>query len=232
MRRRPWDILLAIGVLVVLLAGGHTLHDHVRAVKSVPTGQKIIALTFDDGPDSQTTPALLAVLAAKNARATFFLLGENAAKHPDLTAVVAAAGHEIGSHGYRHLFPNKLPREELFADIARAEETIAAATGTRPVLYRPPGGGYNDPLVGELAMRGYITVLWSIDPRDWKRRNAAQIAATIVRRTSPGAIVLLHEGQCAVNTPAAVALVIDRLAAEGYSFVTVSELLRRRGLGD
>lgn len=226
MRRRPWGILLAVGALTVLLAGGHALQDHSRAVKSVPAGQKLVALTFDDGPDRRTTPVLLATLAAKNVKATFFFLGENAAKNPGLAAAVAEEGHEIASHGFRHRHPNRLPRQEFLADLAQAEQAITAAAGTRPVLYRPPGGGYNDRLVDELSRQGYTTVLWSIDPRDWEGRSAARTADIVVRRVVPGAIVVLHEGNGAVNTPAAVAQIIDRLAAEGYAFVTVSDLLR------
>lgn len=227
MRRRSWGVLLAVGALSILLAGGHAVQDHSRAVKSVPTGLKIAALTFDDGPHPQTTQALLAVLAAKKTPATFFFLGENAAKYPQLAAAVTAAGQEVASHGHRHQFPNRRPRDEFLADLAQAEETIAAVAGVRPVLYRPPGGGYNDSLVDELARRGYTTILWSVDPRDWERRSSAQIAADVVRKVTPGAIVLLHEGDCAANTPAAVAIIVDRLTAEGYELVTVGELLRR-----
>ncbi len=224
-RRKTWGIYLAAGVLVALLAVGHILQDHSRAVKKVPTNRKIIALTFDDGPHPRTTQALLAVLSAKNVRATFFLLGENAAKFPDLLADIAAAGQEIASHGYRHQFPNKQPRAELYADLARFE-TVVAAVGAHPALFRPPGGGYNDLLVADLAARGYTTILWSIDPRDWDRRSSAQITNVIIHQAAPGDIILLHEGECAVNTPAAVAAVIDRLRGEGYEFVPVGELLQ------
>jgi peptidoglycan/xylan/chitin deacetylase (PgdA/CDA1 family) len=225
MKHRSWAIYLAVGALAALVAVSHALQDHSRAVKTVPTSRKIIALTFDDGPHPQTTSPLLTVLEAKKARATFFLLGENAARYPGLVAAVAAAGQEIASHGYRHEFPNRQPREELFADLARLE-TLLAAVGVRPTLFRPPGGGYNDLLVADLAARGYATILWSVDPRDWERRSAASITAAVVRGAAPGGIVLLHEGDCAANTPAAVAAIIDRLRAEGYEFVTVSELLQ------
>ncbi len=224
-RRKSWGIFLAFGVLVAVLTASHALQDYSRAIRKVPTSHKIIALTFDDGPHPFTTQALLAVLSAKNARATFFLLGENAAKYPGLVKEIAAGGQEIASHGYRHKFPNKQPREELFADLARFEAAVAAV-GARPTIFRPPGGGYNDLLVSDLAARGYTTVLWSIDPHDWARRSAAQIAAAVVRKAAPGGIVLLHEGECAINTPAAVAAVIDRLHGEGYEFVTVGELLQ------
>lgn len=224
-RRKSWGIFLAVGVFVALVTASHALQDHSRAIKKVPTSHKIIALTFDDGPHPFTTQALLAVLSAKNARATFFLLGENAAKFPGLLADIAAGGQEIASHGYRHRFSNKQTREELYADLVRFE-SVVAAVGARPTLFRPPGGGYNDLLVSDLAARGYTTVLWSIDPRDWERRSAAQIANAIVRQAAPGRIILLHEGECAVNTPAAVAAAIDRLRGEGYEFVTVGELLQ------
>lgn len=224
-RRKSRTIFFAVGVLVALLTVSHALQDHSRAVKKVPTSHKIIALTFDDGPHPFTTQALLAVLSAKNARATFFLLGENAVKYPSLVEEIAAAGQEIACHGYRHKFPNKQSRAELYTDLIRFE-AVVAAVGARPTLFRPPGGGYNDLLISDLAVRGYTTVLWSIDPRDWARRSSARIAAAIVRRAAPGGIVLLHEGECAVNTPAAVAAVIDRLRGEGYEFVTVGELLQ------
>lgn len=227
MHHRPWRVFLAAGALVALLTAGHALQDHSPAVKNVPTAHRVVALTFDDGPHPHTTPALLEALAAKNVRATFFLLGENAARYPVLAAAVAAAGHELASHGYRHRFPNKLPPQELIADLEQAEAAIAAA-GERPTLYRPPGGGYNDAMVDALTRRGYTTVLWSVDPRDWERRGAAQIAVTVVSRAAPGAIILLHEGECAANTPEAVGMIVDRLRSEGYEFVTVGELLRYR----
>ncbi|MDT8901724.1 polysaccharide deacetylase family protein [Anaeroselena agilis] len=224
-RKKTWGFILAVGVFAALLAGGHALQDHSRAIKKVPTNHKIIALTFDDGPHPHTTRALLAVLRDKKARATFFLLGENAAKYPDLLAEIAAAGQEIANHGYHHKFPNKQPRAELYDDLARFEKVVAAV-GVRPVLFRPPGGGYNDPLVNDLAARGYTTILWSIDTRDWERRSPAQVAATVISGASPGSIVLLHEGECAITTPAAVAVIIDRLRTAGYEFVTVGELLQ------
>jgi Predicted xylanase/chitin deacetylase len=208
-----------------VLVSGLALQDHSRVVKSVPTSHRIVALTFDDGPHPQTTPALLAVLEEKKVRATFFLLGENAAKYPSLVSAIAAGGQEIASHGFRHQFPNKLAREEFFADLIKAENSIAVA-GERPALYRPPGGGYNDRLVGDLAERGYTTVLWSVDPRDWERRGAGETADSVTGKVFPGAIVLLHEGACAVNTPAAVRQIIDRLRSRGYEFVTVGELLQ------
>jgi len=217
-------IFLFAGFLVVLAAGGHLSQECDRAIKKVPTTKKIIALTFDDGPHPKTTPALLALLEAQKVRATFFFLGENAEKHPDLVAA-AAAGHEIANHGYSHRYPNRRTREDFFADLARAETVIAKAAPA-PVLFRPPGGGYNDRLVLELARRGYTTILWSIDPRDWERRDAGAIAAYVVGRAGPGAIVLLHEGDAAPATPAAVNQIIDRLRDQGYEFVTVGELLQ------
>lgn len=225
LRIKIWKLFVAVGAAIALLTGGHALQDHSLAVKKVPTSKKLIAITFDDGPHPSTTPALLTILEAKQARATFFLLGQNAERFPSLVGAIAAAGQEIASHGYHHRFPNKQPREEFFEDLARAEAVITQAAPA-PTLFRPAGGGYNDPLVRELAQRGYTTVLWSIDPRDWERRSPEKIAASVIQRASPGAIVLLHEGEAAANTPAAVTLIIDHLQAQGYQLVTVGELLR------
>lgn len=225
MKMRLWKMIVLAIAAVALVAGGHALQDHGRAVKKVPTSQKIIALTFDDGPHPHTTAALLDILAAGNARATFFVLGESAERYPALLDAIAAAGHEIASHGYAHVFPNRRPRQELFADLDRAAAAIGRAAPP-PTLFRPPGGGYNDELVSDLARRGYTTVLWSVDARDWERRSPEQTAAAVVRRAAPGAIVLLHEGECAAGTPGAVGRIISRLRAEGYEFVTVGELLQ------
>lgn len=224
MKTRKFSFLVAAAVLLALLAA-HAGQGGGGAVRRVSTSHRILALTFDDGPHPVTTPALLAVLAEKNVPATFFVLGENAEKYPGLLARIAADGHELASHGYRHRFPNRQDRDELFADLARTEQAIVQVAPA-PALFRPPGGGYNDGMVTDLALRGYTTVLWSVDPRDWQRSAPSTVAAAVARRAAPGAIVLLHEGEAAANTPQAVGEIIDRLQAAGYRFVTVGELLQ------
>lgn len=225
MKRRAWGLFFAIGALAAMVASGHLLQDHEKALKKVPTSHKVIALTFDDGPHRDTTPALLAVLAAKDVRATFFVVGENIVRFPNLLNSVVAGGHEIANHTYDHRIANRISRDELFADLAKTEAAISAVA-PKPTLFRPPGGGYNDQLVLDLKKHGYTTVLWSVDPRDWERSSAERTAGFVVKHAFPGAIVLLHEGLGAIHTPEAVGVIIDRLREQGYRFVTVSELMQ------
>lgn len=216
---------LCAGIVAATLA--EMVPGDSQVIKKVTTGQKVMALTFDDGPDPLTTQELLKVLRNKNVKATFFILGSQAEKYPALLAAIVADGHEIGNHGYSHLFLQKLGSTEFLNDVRRAETVIAPIAG-HPVLFRPPGGGYNDALLGDLSRLGYSTILWSIDPRDWEGGQADRTVSLVTKAAAPGSIVLLHEGGWAKGTPQAVAVIIDRLRAEGYSLVTVGELLQRR----
>lgn len=224
MRFSFWS-LFTVGVVTVTIMAGVVTMESGMAIKKVPTTHKVVALTFDDGPHPATTPALLSVLQAKQARATFFVLGNRVKLYPALAADIINSGQELASHSYTHRFLNRLTPEELTEEIDKSE-SIIAAIGPKPTLIRPPGGGYNDKLVWELRQRGYTTVLWSIDPRDWAGKSVQRIVDTVVNQAEPGSIILLHEGEYAASTPAAVGIIIDRLRGQGYEFVTVSELLQ------
>lgn len=224
----------AIGGLALLLGGGGLLAGvesgyitpgHDMVVRKIPTTHKVIALTFDDGPSTATTPQLLRVLRDKEVKATFFVLGTSIQRAPSLLSAIAGDGHEVASHSFTHRHSNAIPKEELFRELDKTSELIAAVAA-RPTLFRPPGGGYNDNLVRELKQHGYTTVLWSIDPRDWERRSSAQISSFVIEKAVPGAIVLLHEGECAAGTSEAVGKIIDTLRAQGYEFLTIGELLQ------
>lgn len=225
MKRKAWRVFFAVGALVATLAGGHLLQEHEKPIKKVPTSHKVVALTFDDGPHRDTTPTLLTVLAAKGVKATFFVVGENGVRFPKLLTAIVAGGHEVENHTYDHRIATRISRDDFFADLAKTEAVITAAA-PKPTFFRPPGGGYNDRLVWELRQHGYTTILWSVDPRDWERSSAERTAGYVVKHAFPGAIILLHEGLGAIHTPAAVAVIIDRLREQGYSFVTVGELLQ------
>jgi peptidoglycan/xylan/chitin deacetylase (PgdA/CDA1 family) len=225
MKRKTWGFFFAVGALAALMAGGHLIHDHEKAIKKVPTSQKVVALTFDDGPHQKTTPTLLAVLAAKDVRATFFIVGENGARYPQLLTAIVAGGHEVANHTYDHRIATRISRDDFFADLARTEAVITSAA-PKSTFFRPPGGGYNDRLVWELRQHGYTTILWSVDPRDWEDSSVSRTAGYVLKHSFPGAIILLHEGNGAIHTPEAVAKIIDGLREQGYSFLTVGELLQ------
>ncbi|MBP2654526.1 MAG: polysaccharide deacetylase [Firmicutes bacterium] len=223
-KTRFWSVFAVVGIMGMVLAGGSISHT-MQVIKKVPTTHKVVALTFDDGPHPKITPTLLAVLKEKDVKATFFVLGENAEKFPAALKSIADAGEEVANHGYSHKFSRQLSDNDFIKDVSRAEEAIARIA-PRPTLYRPPGGGYTDRRVMDLKQRGYTTVLWTVDTRDWDGRSSNDIVNNVLSNVKPGDIVLLHEGDFAAATPAAVAIIIDKLREKGYSFVTVGQLLQ------
>ncbi len=227
LRRNSWKIWgWSIGLaLTTLVAATQGLTDKHMVIKQVPTTHKVVALTVDDGPHDKTTPQMLAVLREKKVRLTLFVLGSNVEKHPEILAQAVADGHEIASHGYSHRLLTKLSRAECEAEMDKAEKLITAAA-PKPVLFRPPGGSYNDLVLKVARNHGYTPIIWSIDPKDWQRPSVDKVVNNVLTNVKPGSIVLLHDGQYPLPTPEAIGIIIDRLREAGYSIVTVSELLQ------
>lgn len=226
MRFHRWSIWGVTCCLLISIAGlAQQSLDGSKVIKKVPTTHKVVALTFDDGPHYKTTPQLLAVLRQKEVKATLFILGENAAANPEILAQAVADGHEIGTHAYTHKMLPKIGPAATGQELDKAERAITAVA-PKPVLFRPPGGAYNDAVLAEARARGYTTVIWSIDPRDWSRPSVNQVVDSVVNHVEPGSIVLMHDGQYPLPTPEAVPIIIDRLRQQGYTIVTVGELLQ------
>ncbi len=182
------------------------------------------ALTFDDGPHAQGTPAVLALLADAGVQATFFLVGEQVQRNPGLVREILAAGHGIGLHCQRHRNLLRLAPAQVRADIDRAEAAIGEATGIAPTLYRPPYGVLNATALRLARARGWRTLLWSHWGRDWERRASADsIARRVTDGAGAGAVLLLHDA--------------DDYSAPGSWRNTVAALprvlatLQERGLG-
>jgi peptidoglycan/xylan/chitin deacetylase (PgdA/CDA1 family) len=187
----------------------------------VHTNQKVIALTFDDGPDSDFTEAILDILKQKQVKATFFVIGKNASQNPSLLRRMITEGHEIGNHGYTHNYNQRILTDEL----KQTDQSVYSATGTHTHFYRPPGGYVTKSQIEMIKDQGYVVTLWSVDSRDWRRPGVDGIVSNVVQKAFPGAIVLLHDGGgYRSQTVLALEQVIDQLNAEGYRFVTLSEL--------
>lgn len=227
MRRRRFGFFAGIfGVILsatVIIQGMVAQQNEV--IKKVPTTHKVVALTIDDGPHYKTTPLMLAILREKKVKLTLFILGENAAAHPELLAQAVADGHEIANHAYSHKSLAKMNKREIEEELDKAEKAITLVA-PKPTLFRPPGGAYNDNVLAEAKERGYTTILWSIDTGDWRRPSVSQVVDSVMQHVEPGSIVLLHEGQYPLPTPEAIGIIIDKLREQGYSIVTVSELLQ------
>jgi peptidoglycan/xylan/chitin deacetylase (PgdA/CDA1 family) len=183
-----------------------------------------IAMTFDDGPHPTRTPQLLDMLKTRGIKATFFLIGENAAAHPDIVRRIAAEGHEIGNHSWSHPQLTKLKPAALREELERTSSTIAEIIGKPILVMRPPYGATSDYINHWISREfGMKVILWSVDPLDWKYRNSASVQRRILAEARPGAIILSHDIH--PTTVAAMPEVLDSLLAKGYKFVTVSELI-------
>jgi peptidoglycan/xylan/chitin deacetylase (PgdA/CDA1 family) len=153
-----------------------------------------VALTFDDGPHPEGTPAVLGLLAQAGIRATFFLVGEQVERRPDLASRIAAEGHEVGVHCRRHRSLLRLGPRQTRDDLLRAAAAIESATGRRVRVYRPPYGVLNAAALATARREGWETWLWRRTGRDWKARATAEsIAGRLTRRVGSGDVLLLHD---------------------------------------
>jgi peptidoglycan/xylan/chitin deacetylase (PgdA/CDA1 family) len=192
---------------------------------SVHVDGRYIAMTFDDGPSATLTPKLLDLLAAHHIKATFFVIGENVAEHPQIVARAAGEGHEIGNHSWSHPNFGKMSDQGVRSQLQRTDDAIKNATGTRPTLLRPPYGSITAREKRWIHDEfGYRIILWDVDPLDWKRPGPAVVRSRILKETQPGSIVLSHDIH--PGTIEAMPSTFDALEAKGFKFVTVSELIR------
>jgi peptidoglycan/xylan/chitin deacetylase (PgdA/CDA1 family) len=189
-----------------------------------------IAITFDDGPHAQGTPEVLRELERAGARATFFLVGEQVERLPAVAAEIAAAGHEIGIHGYRHILLLRRSPRAIRADFERAAAVIAEATGVESHLYRPPYGVFSAPSLLLVRRLGWRPLLWSRWGRDWEARaTPLTIAARATRNLTAGDVVLLHDADHYSSagswraTAAALPSILESAAATGEPFVIASQ---------
>lgn len=188
------------------------------------TEEKIIALTFDDGPDTIHTPEILDILEKHHVRATFFLLGARVEKYPDIVKQIDEAGHVIGNHTYWHPDLTKTGASNMKWEIKKSEQAIINAIGKKPKLFRAPYGALNETLVSALPELGYRAVGWSIDSEDWKGLSKEKIKQQVINGLHPGSIVLMHSSGDVHGTVDALDELIPRLKKAGYHFVTPTEM--------
>jgi peptidoglycan/xylan/chitin deacetylase (PgdA/CDA1 family) len=190
----------------------------------VRVDQPYIAMTFDDGPSSANTPRLLEILKQRNIKATFFLIGQNAASNPDIVRQILADGHEIGNHSWTHPQLSKLSDDRVTTEINKTQDAIKEASGFIPTLLRPPYGAITARQREWIESQfGLSIILWSVDPFDWKRPGASVITQRILSQVRPGAIILSHDIH--KQTVDAMPATLDSLIAKGYKFVTVTQLI-------
>ena len=190
-------------------------------------GEKYIALTFDDGPHIKYTLEILDILKENNATATFFVIGENARDHPELVKSLVDAGCEIGNHTWSHAFLDKLSEDDIREELDKAHTLITELVGKPPTVFRAPGGRINDTVLKVADEFGYTSVLWSKDTRDWSCPSVDYVIATATENSKIGDIILFHDYNAKNSpTPEALRILLPKLIRDGYTPVTVSELLK------
>lgn len=194
--------------------------------KVLPAG-KPIALTFDDGPWPNTTSQVLNVLKKYNIKATFFVVGKQVQKYPQLAKQIVASGHAIGNHSWSHQY-HQYSSAAASSEIDRTAELVLKFTGIKTTLFRPPAGILTNGLAAYAHQKKYAVIMWSDDSRDWQHPHTAPqgVVNTVLKEAKPGGIILLHDGGGDRSTTIqALPQIITQLKKSGYNFVTVPELL-------
>lgn len=190
--------------------------------------EKLVALTFDDGPDDVYTPAILDILKQKQVRATFFTIGNRMEQYPEVTRRIIEEGHLIGNHTYTHPNTGKPMGEQLRIELERTEAVLAKFNVSPSYLFRPPYGALTVPAALEVANMGYRLALWSIDSLDWRGLSKEEVLNNVLPQVTPGCVVLMHSaggpGEDLSGTVLALPEIIDYLKQQGYTFVTIDEM--------
>lgn len=206
--------------LVCMAAFGNYARGMAEESMGTEAVPKKVAITFDDGPNADYTEKLLEGLEERGVSATFFLLGKEVEKHPEIVKEIQEGGHLIGTHSYDHVNLSNLTDDAAIEQVDKANAAIYEITGEYPEYIRPPFGCWKANLDYETSM---IEVLWDVDPKDWATSNSSVIAARVVENVQENDIILLHDAsESSVN---AAFKIIDELKEQGYTFVTVDEIL-------
>ncbi|TGE33456.1 polysaccharide deacetylase family protein [Desulfosporosinus sp. Sb-LF] len=223
---------MVFAFLVVIIVGGLlTVSERLLITPSLVrapgtyymahTQEKVVALTFDDGPDPIDTPDVLDILKEREVKATFFVLGQAAQSNPNLLKRLVKEGHEIGNHSFDHDYQQR----RLVEQINQTDKEVFAATGTHTHYYRPPGGFLSKYQLETIKNNGRVVALWSVDSKDWRNPGVKQIVDNVMKNVFPGSIILLHDGGYhRIQTVKALGPIIDALKDRGYRLATLSEL--------
>lgn len=202
-----------------------------RVLSHANTGTKVVALTFDDGPDPTYTPRVLNILARYGVRATFFEQGRMIRRYPDIARQTLRAGHVLGNHTETHPYLERLSQGGVAAEMSACDEALSTFVGVRTDLFRSPRGAWNPDIYHETALRNDYLILWSVALEHSDTPTPEGMSARVLKLVKPGGIILMHDGanRSRETTIQALPLLLDGLHARGYRIVTVPELLKIPG---
>ena len=198
-----------------------------KAIYSVKTDKKMIALTFDISWGEVRPQPILDVLDKKGlkAKATFFLSSPWGEDHPEIVKKIVEGGYEIGSHGHKHVNYTELSDDEIKNQIQKADTILQDLTKQKPNLIRTPNGDFDNRVLEIADQLGYTVIQWDTDSRDWMNPGVDQIVSRVLKQAHPGDIILFHASDSCEQTHEALPIIIDKLKQQGYEFVTVSQLI-------
>ena len=223
--RKHWIFLGLCISLLLLRVEEAPANLAADGAAQIPAETNYVALTFDDGPRRGTTDRLLEGLKERGASATFFLVGEEAERYPELVRRMQAEGHQVGNHTWSHVRLEGASTAVIQEEVGKTEELLETLLGGSGYWLRPPYGLITP---GTEKLVRVPMVKWSVDPRDWESKNTDKVVQAILKNVKPNSIILLHD---IYDTSVDAALkVVDTLEAQGYCFVTVEELLCLNGV--
>jgi peptidoglycan/xylan/chitin deacetylase (PgdA/CDA1 family) len=230
-------IALGLGIVIAMVVSALLLTREPRIWRSnilyrVLTDEKVVALTFDDGPHPKFTPEILDILDKYHIRATFFMVGKEMAKYPTVVSEVVRRGHVIGNHTYSHPHNIELDtRAQVVREVERCEQAIEKLTGKRTHLFRPPRGLIDGTVFSVANDEGYRVVLWTVSADHHDAPTPQLMARRVLRHIRPGGIILAHDGMYCTRRKdvKATPLIIKELIRQGYRFVTIPELIKIGG---
>ena len=226
-----YALLLVAAVCLLVFSSGESVSvfqeeagKRLLPVYCVDRGEeKVCSLTFDAAWDDADTDQLIEILDRYQVKATFFMVGSWVEKYPESVKKFSDHGHEIMNHSDTHPHINQLSENKVKEEITKCADKIETVTGKRPTLFRGPYGEYNNTVITAAESLGHRVLQWDVDSLDWKDLATEDIVTRVTKRVKPGSVMLFHNG--AKNTPAALPQIIEKLQADGYRFVTATELL-------
>lgn len=221
------SLIAAIALLIIVSSVVYVqANNKLKPIYEVKTDKKLLALTFDISWGTNTPMPVVEILKENNVKCTFFLSGPWVKQYPDIPKRIKEDGHEIGSHGYRHINLSNLSKTEIKDEIMKAHKNIKEVTGENANLIRTPNGDYNNQVIEAIHECNYEAIQWGTDSLDWMNPGITTIIERVSKRVHPGDIILMHASDTCKQTTEALPAVIKNLKEQGYQFVTVSELLK------
>lgn len=223
-----FGIILGISLAcLAFMTANVTAKDSNNIIRHFKTSDKVVFLTFDDGPEYPYTPKILDVLKKHQVKATFFVLGGNAKTHPELIRRILQEGHDIGNHSTSHAYLKRKSESAILHDIQNTDAILRKLNVTGPIPFRAPFGQTSENMHAAIRKLNKPHVLFTFLPQDWTKISAQQIAEHVYKRLKPGLIITLHDGgKRRQQTVIATEILIENLTAQGYKFAKVNDYLK------